>query len=478
MAPMSRKRGKKAGADDDGDAAGTPASQRGASKGKRKGVSAAAIGALALAVFVSWLAFSSWKRKRDESEELLRVLACSWEKCADPAQEPLLKMVAEQAAEHKGQHGQDLPPQRAMWTYCIVVCMSNEKDFEPSPHAMGHVAPILEATQERNLACSDDKHWTLDVAGTANQTALSTQIAATMEKCGLVRLRNLWDAADSSWMDAAFQHFQALEEVDRAAWGRIETAPRRTEDVLVPPPDLHNTPLWHGLARFLSQPLIAAALAKYFDSSGSPRLSYASWIVAPPSGRKVAEPQPLHSDLNFPKAMVSAHLALTDITTVMGPTAYCPGTHFAGGDKPTDPAGPAGPLELSFALRTVALKQNSMPCTGTVPRSTPKGTVTIYDSAVMHRGEANLDTRSRVLLNLNIAGTQRGIDEEAYGKYFKGKVSEAGVNYHLEWLRATFDTRFYKELMEHGMGGDPAQAAAAAESIVTTRLNDRPVKTT
>merc|ERR1712178_240566 len=100
--------------------------------------------------------------------------------------------------------------------------------------------------------------------------------------------------------------------------------------------------------------------------------------------------------------MVSVHLALEDITTAMGPTGYCPGSHVPGAGTTTEPAGDAGPLELHFALRYVALSKDVQPCTPIVPRTTQKGTVTIYDSALVHRGEVNQGARPRVLLNLNI----------------------------------------------------------------------------
>merc|ERR1719195_1383904 len=102
----------------------------------------------------------------------------------------------------------------------------------------------------------------------------------------------------------------------------------------------------------------------------------------------------------------------------MGPTAYCPGTHLAGSNDSTDAAGPAGVLELPFALRIISQKRQTSPCTSVVPKQTPQGSVTIYDSALVHRGEVNRASKTRALLNLNIAASQAAIDEENYLGYF------------------------------------------------------------
>merc|ERR1711869_91265 len=121
--------------------------------------------------------------------------------------------------------------------------------------------------------------------------------------------------------------------------------------------------------------------------------------------------------------MVSVHLALSEIDQTMGPTAYCPGTHLAatgsesGATVPV--GGPAGPLELPFAIRMIALRTERKPCMSVVPRSTPEGTITIYDSAVIHNGMPNKSHKNRVLLNLNIASSTEAIAEENYVGYFK-----------------------------------------------------------
>merc|ERR1711862_23760 len=120
---------------------------------------------------------------------------------------------------------------------------------------------------------------------------------------------------------------------------------------------------------------------------------------------------------------------------------------MGGAGATTEPAGDAGPLELHFALRYVALTKEVQPCTPVVPRTTQRGTVTIYDSALVHRGEVNQAGRPRVLLNLNIAGAEQAIDEENYLAYFNSKPTKIAVREHLSWLRKNFGVDFYRELI-------------------------------
>merc|ERR1712032_990508 len=101
--------------------------------------------------------------------------------------------------------------------------------------------------------------------------------------------------------------------------------------------------------------------------------------------------------------------------------------HLAVGE--TKPAGAAGPLELQFALRAIDISKGkeTSTCQQIIPHSTPRGAVTIYDSALPHRGEANVGSRSRVILNVNVASGEGAIEEENYQAYFKGKVAHDDV---------------------------------------------------
>merc|ERR1740117_2336783 len=137
-------------------------------------------------------------------------------------------------------------------------------------------------------------------------------------------MTGLWENADISWMEEALAYYKDLDSQSLLAWGRIEGEPRPTEDVLVPPPSakLGHEDFWQtGIARLISHPTIARTVAAHFNQTGAPKLSYASWIVAPPADKKgKLNPQKMHSDADTPKSMVSIHVALEDVTASMGPT--------------------------------------------------------------------------------------------------------------------------------------------------------------
>merc|ERR1712151_131011 len=101
-----------------------------------------------------------------------------------------------------------------------------------------------------------------------------------------------------------------------------------------------------------------------------------------------------------------------------------------------------------MGLRTIDILAGQSTCQQVIPSSTPRGAVTVYDSALLHRGEANTAKRSRVILNLNIASAESAINEENYQGYFKGKAAQDNIVSHLRWLRDSFDSSFYQELVK------------------------------
>jgi hypothetical protein len=319
------------------------------------------------------------------------------------------------------------------------------------------------------VACANEASWKIDLTNVlkGDVAALSDAIdtvAKILARCGLVRIVGLWEEKDYAWMAKALEMYNSLTGEELLSYGRVEAVPRRTEDVLVPVGWPLSSDVWRGIARLLSQPVIAGAITEHFNYTGSPRLSYASWIAAPPAGKaSKMQPQKIHSDLDSPSSMVSVHLALEDVTVSMGPTGYCPGTHRPGENAKTNSTGLAGPLELHFARRYVALTNEEEPCTPIVPTSTRKGTVTIYDSALVHRGEANKADRPRVLLNLNIAAGQQAIEEENYIAYFNRKPSQNEVRSHLGGIRQYFGVDFFRSIVQLGADRDGGEKLALSQ---------------
>jgi len=448
MAPSSAKQRRPKKNQDETDADGGQRPESGRSRRERKArLRAWLIGGSVLGAVVFLFAYDQWHAATREANEIARIIGCGWDQCADAATKSMLETMARMASERKGFVGQELSPERAMWSYCLKTCMDSS-DKQASALAVKQVEPLLSAAAAQRDACAGESDWTIEIGSSVERTTAIIDVvpeaAAILARCGLVRLNGLWKESDSVWMEQSLAGYNALSSDSIWGWGRIEPKPRPTQDVLVP------KHIWEvGVSRFISHPTIAGAVAKYFNETDMPRLSYASWIVAPSSDKKVElHPQKTHSDADTPKSMVSVHLALEDITASMGPTGYCPGTHIPGAGVQTEPAGPAGPLELHFALRYIALNRQTQSCKLAVPKRTRKGTVTIYDSALVHRGEPNHASRPRVLLNLNVAAAQSAIDHENYFAYFKDKSSKDEVRKHLSWYRSAFGREFYEELLQ------------------------------
>merc|ERR1712216_383185 len=136
---------------------------------------------------------------------------------------------------------------------------------------------------------------------------------------------------------------------------------------------------------------------------------------------------------------------------------------MGGSQNSTKPAGPAGSLELPFALHIIGQKKETPPCTSIVPEQTPRGSVTIYDRALVRRGEVNRANKTSAWLNLNIAASQEAIQEENYLGHFSGRDTTEKVAEHLDWLRRGFGADFYWEVQE-ATGADRL-------AIVSRRLN-------
>merc|ERR1712232_593369 len=105
-------------------------------------------------------------------------------------------------------------------------------------------------------------------------------------------------------------------------------------------------------------------------------------------------------------------------------------------------------------------------CSAMIPEHTPSGTVTIYDSALLHYGTANSGKRPRVVLNANFAAGDAALWEENYEEHFSKPLpnwteamnSQRRVAFEeLEWMRDIFNDSFYGSLLDGtacGAGGN------------------------
>jgi len=104
--------------------------------------------------------------------------------------------------------------------------------------------------------------------------------------------------------------------------------------------------------------------------------------------------QSLHPDVPYFKGLaVSVHTALQDVTLDMGPTYFCPCTGEALAREE---------WATSAAIKMQVLKARECLASGHTPALTRRGTVTIYDGAMFHKGLANGSGRERHILKLEV----------------------------------------------------------------------------
>eukprot|EP00746_Dinoflagellata_sp_MGD_P026499 gnl/MRDRNA2_/MRDRNA2_162466_c0_seq1.p1 gnl/MRDRNA2_/MRDRNA2_162466_c0~~gnl/MRDRNA2_/MRDRNA2_162466_c0_seq1.p1 ORF type:complete len:180 (+),score=37.10 gnl/MRDRNA2_/MRDRNA2_162466_c0_seq1:70-609(+) len=93
------------------------------------------------------------------------------------------------------------------------------------------------------------------------------------------------------------------------------------------------------------------------------------------------------------------------------------------------------------------------------------GEVTMYDSATLHFGTPNKKDSIRVVLNLNLAGSQgSGITEENYGGYFVASSSSQRTLRVLDWMREAFGPDFFARAAE----------ATSMQKLLTSQLAHLP----
>jgi len=184
--------------------------------------------------------------------------------------------------------------------------------------------------------------------------------------------------------------------------------------------------------------LVLAVLEGYFAGTDF-GIDHVSVLTAgSPSGN-----QSLHPDVSYFKGLaVSVHTALQDISEDMGPTYFCPCT----GEALVREAWPA-----SAAIKMAVLKRKE--CLGQAhwPKHTPRGTVTIYDGAMFHKGLANGSGRERHILKLEV-----GASDFPVRRNYIGSAPRAAQKHAARFRRAFGPPR---------MGRGPTGASGARSDL-------------
>lgn len=205
----------------------------------------------------------------------------------------------------------------------------------------------------------------------------------TLKRCGVVQLENAFDP-------------ELLDRVQRgidSLYGQTKSYTK-----LLDQEQLHDgrhqvylpfaSPFKSRQALGISD-LVFSVLSEYFQDMkfGIDHVS----VLTSSSG---SGNQTLHPDVPYFKGLtVSVHTALRDITMDMGPTYFCPCT----GEALERSEWPA-----SAAIKMSILKRKECIASSFVPSLTRRGTITIYDGAMFHKGLANGSDKDRPVLKLEV----------------------------------------------------------------------------
>lgn len=240
-----------------------------------------------------------------------------------------------------------------------------------------------DAHQQCATRCSDEG---VAVLTTGPVEMVAREAAGVLRRCGVVQLLGASDAALLERTDKAVAALRSKKKTFNALLDREQLHDGRYQ-VYLPFAKPFNSKLVFGASE-----LVLAVLEDYFAGSDF-GIDHVSILTAgSPSGN-----QSLHPDVAYFKGLaVSIHTALQDITLDMGPTYFCPctGEALLREEWPT-----------SAAIKMTVLKEKECLAKSYTPKFTPRGTVTIYDGAMFHKGLANDSGRDRHILKLEVGAS-------------------------------------------------------------------------
>lgn len=208
-----------------------------------------------------------------------------------------------------------------------------------------------------------------------------------LQKCGFVQLPGAFDlqllgalqkAVDE--LVAKHERFQQLHDNKQLHDGRSQVY-------------LPHKPPFTSREAIGANDLVLEVLSGYF---GSYKRGFGIDHVTVLTSASGSGNQSLHPDVHYFKGLsVSVHTALVDVTEDMGPTYFCPCTGEMSNPKE---------WPVSAAIKMTMLRQKECLAAPFHPQLTKKGTITIYDGAMFHKGLANRSPRDRPVLKLEVAG--------------------------------------------------------------------------
>eukprot|EP00933_Yihiella_yeosuensis_P015285 TRINITY_DN13392_c0_g1_i1.p1 TRINITY_DN13392_c0_g1~~TRINITY_DN13392_c0_g1_i1.p1 ORF type:complete len:415 (+),score=80.49 TRINITY_DN13392_c0_g1_i1:178-1245(+) len=227
---------------------------------------------------------------------------------------------------------------------------------------------------------------TQGIAVPANAPDAADRAVKMLQRCGVVQLL---DAYDLAALDRFQKYFDQLKTKTKAYNKLLDTVQLHDgrSQVYLPFTAPFNTREAVGVSD-----LVGRVLEGYFRLGGH---GYGIDHVSVLMSAKGSSNQSLHPDVPYFKGLsVSVHTALRDVTRKMGPTFFCPCT----GEALVREEWPA-----SAAIKMSILKRRECLASSFVPEFTKRGTVTIYDGAMFHKGLENESDEDRPVLKLEVA---------------------------------------------------------------------------
>jgi len=279
---------------------------------------------------------------------------------------------------------------------CVGACGGGQQDM-PSwlPGTFGKASPGVkkeqwlefEAASKAHRSCSAEcARQGVTVAADAPDAA--QRALQTLQRCGVVQLRGAYASDQLDKFQKAFEKLRAKPDAYKKLLDQKQLHDGRYQ-VYLPYTAPFNTRQAIGVSD-----LVLEVLGSYFQAGGHGfGIDHVSVLTsASESGN-----QSLHPDVPYFKGLtVSVHTALRDVSMDMGPTFFCPCT----GEALVREEWPS-----SAAIKMTILKRRDCLASSLAPPMTSRGTVTIYDGAMFHKGLENDSGKDRPVLKLEVGAT-------------------------------------------------------------------------
>ncbi|CAE7637324.1 unnamed protein product [Symbiodinium pilosum] len=275
---------------------------------------------------------------------------------------------------------------------CVGSCGGGQQDM--ASFLPGAFGPGAEPVQSEPFALALQAHRSCAERCISEGITVSVDDGAekavdTLQRCGVVQILRGYDLAALDQFQKAFDQLKSREKAYQKLLDTKQLHDGRHQ-VYLPFTKPFSSRKTLGVSD-----LVLEVLHSYFLASGG---SFGIDHVSVLTSSSGSANQSLHPDVHYFKGLsVSVHTALQDVPLSMGPTYFCPcsGESLAREDWPA-----------SAAIKMTILKRRDCLASPFAPPFTARGTVTIYDGAMFHKGLENGSGRDRPVLKLEVAAEE------------------------------------------------------------------------